>query len=72
MRTSLRTPLFLIVSCLVVTACAVDPNADSSPVRDRQLTTGSNIPRKGQATTVDKDSITDSMIRSGGTRTGGS
>ena len=61
-----------MISLCVLAACAsTNPDPDSG-YRSRDVTTGSSIPRKGQATTVDKDSISDSMIRSGGTRAGGS
>ncbi len=67
----MRLILIALTSC-VLAACATSPDVDTPSQRDRMLTTGSNIPRKGQASTVDKDSISDAIIRSGGARAGGS
>ncbi len=66
----MRILLSVLLSCLVCACAAPEPSADAPAYRE--LTTGSNIPRKGQATTVDKSSISDSIIRSGGVRAGGS
>ena len=54
--------------CLsLVAACAVpqDPNQETASY-DRNTTTGSNIPRKGSATTIDKSVVQDQQIRQGG------
>ena len=60
--------LVVSLSCLsLVAACAApqDPNQEAASY-DRGTTTGSNIPRKGSAVTIDKSVVQDQQIRQGG------
>ncbi len=50
----------------LMSACSTVPATDGSSYRDREAATGSNIPRKGSATTVSSDSVDDLRNRTSG------
>ncbi len=62
-RPILRNSL-VVVSLLALTACASSSSSDDEAYTDRRVTTGSNIPRKGNADTYDRDQAADSLSRS--------
>ena len=58
--------IFFVVALSALGACATTEPTDASANRDKELTTGSNIPRRGQAVTVDKSVIDDARLRGSG------
>ena len=54
----------MVLSLLALTACASTGSSDDESYQDRRVTTGSNIPRKGNADTYDREQVTDALNRS--------
>ncbi len=60
-------PVAALVACGYLSACAgPDNNTARSNAYTQGVTTGSNIPHKGQATTVDSSTVQDQINRGAG------